>query len=77
MSASLCHHSLLKVATCYRNIERTIVHFSVVRTKVCTYPLMIRPFQDITCYIYNNCALMRIMCALACKGANKTNILGH
>ena len=34
MSALLCHHSLMKVTACYRNVGRTIVHFWLVRTKV-------------------------------------------
>ena len=27
VNASLCHHSPVKVAACYRNVGRTIVHF--------------------------------------------------
>ena len=52
MSASFCHHSLMKVAACCRNVGRTIVHFWLVWTKVlsCLY-LATQAFSNYTCLV--------------------------
>ena len=40
MSASFCHHSLMKVAACYRNVGITTITFWLVRTNVLWCPYL-------------------------------------
>ena len=74
MSASLCHLSLMKVATYYRNVGRTIVHFWLVRTKVLSCLYLATHDQAFSRYnlLQQLCIDAHNVCT--CMAANKTYI---